>query len=117
MSQKWKEQGNTAFKSGDFPKALKNYKLVTEYLEMDMKDSEEARNMRVLCLGNCALVYFKSKDNKQAVAFADMVLENDKSNVKALFRKGQAFGAMGELGQAQESLELALAAEPGNTGV
>lgn len=41
---------------------------------MDMKDSPEAKNMRVLCLGNCSLVYFKSGDYKQAVAYADMVL-------------------------------------------
>lgn len=117
MSKKWKEEGNVAFKAGDFPKALKSYKLVTEYLEMDMKDSEEAKTMRVLCLGNCSLVYFKSKDNKQAVEYADMVLQNDAQNVKALFRKGQAYAAMGEYSQAQQSLEQALVADPANSGV
>jgi len=64
MSLKWKEEANQAFKSQDYPSALKNYKKVTEYLEMDMKENEEASQLRVTCLSNCALVYFKSKDYK-----------------------------------------------------
>ena len=90
FSIKWKEEGNVYFKAQDYQNSIKSYKKVTEFLEMDMKDSQEARNLRVSCLSNCALVYFKMGEHKQAIEYSDMVLKNDSNNVKAIFRKGQS---------------------------
>ncbi len=88
MSQKWKEEGNAFFKAQDYSNAIKSYKRVTDYLELDMKDSLDAKNLRVSCLSNCALCYFKLTDYKNSIEFSEMVLKNDENNVKAIFRKG-----------------------------
>lgn len=89
-AKEWKQKGNEYFKAQKYDDAIEYYKKVTEWLELDMGEKQEAKTMRVLCLGNCSLVYYKMKHYKQTIEYADMVLQNEPQNVKAIFRKGQA---------------------------
>ena len=67
-----------------------------EYLVRDHKlTPEEIRDMLkhtiVPCYSNLTLSYFKQGMYESVVKFATSVLENDKDNVKAFYRRGVAY--------------------------
>ena len=64
------------------------------------------------CL-NLALAYLKVKEYQLAIKFATQALSKDPENAKALFRRGSAHMARGELGKAKEDLVQANAVTEG----
>lgn len=58
------------------------------------------------CL-NLALAYLKVKEYQLAIKFATQALSKDPENAKALFRRGSAHMARGELDKAKEDLKQA----------
>jgi len=116
-----KEMGTLYFKRGDYHSALKKYAVITEYLEEDgdeenmSEDSDnekieevedkvedkkdgsddKVKQLQVAAYLNQGLCHLKMKSGLEACTACDKALVIDPTNVKALYRKGQA----AELGQ------------------
>ncbi|KAM4618146.1 protein unc-45 homolog A [Polymixia lowei] len=87
-----KEEGNTLFKAGDMQGALCCY---TKALKLSDSQTESA----VLYRNRCAC-YLKLEDYSKAEADASKALDSDPGDVKARFRRAQAFQKLGRLDQA-----------------
>ncbi|KAF8332965.1 hypothetical protein F5887DRAFT_564238 [Amanita rubescens] len=105
-AQAAKEKGNTAFKAGDYANAVGQY---TEAILTDRTDPTLPLNR--------AAAYLKLGKNEDADRDCSAVLKLSSSNVKALFRRGQARSALGRLLDAQRDLNSALRLEPNNTSI
>ncbi|PPQ86328.1 hypothetical protein CVT25_005629 [Psilocybe cyanescens] len=89
----FKEKGNVAFKAGDFPSAIGHY---TSAILADRND--------VTFPLNRAAAYLKlgKYEDTERDCNTVLALSSPKSNVKALFRRGQARVGMGKLLEAQK---------------
>ncbi|KAI3621322.1 rna polymerase ii-associated protein 3 [Moniliophthora roreri] len=105
-AQTAKEKGNAAFKSGDYPIAIGHYSAAII----------EDRNDPTFPL-NRAAAYLKLGKNEDAERDCTTVLTLSPSNVKAIFRRGQARLGMGKLDEAKADFEAAAKIEPGNQAV
>lgn len=85
---KLKESGNEAFKQGDYETALDFY---TKALKVTSDDSHE----RATCLKNRAAVYLKKEQYDKVVDDCTKSLEIVQDDPKALFRRCQAYEAIG----------------------
>ncbi|EEB93863.1 hypothetical protein MPER_07429, partial [Moniliophthora perniciosa FA553] len=101
-----KEKGNAAFKSGDFFTAIGHYSAA---IIEDRKDPTFPLNR--------AAAYLKIGKNEDAERDCTTVLTLSPSNVKAIFRRGQARLGMGKLDEAKADFEAAAKIEPGNQAV
>ncbi|XP_028759704.1 70 kDa peptidyl-prolyl isomerase isoform X2 [Neltuma alba] len=86
-----KEEGNVYFKAGKYDRASKRYK----------------KAMSAACM-------LKLKDYKEAVKLCTKVLELDSGNVKALYRRAQAYIQLVDLDLAEMDIKKALEIEPDN---
>ncbi|KAK7025566.1 hypothetical protein VNI00_015919 [Paramarasmius palmivorus] len=105
-AQKAKEQGNAAFKVGDYPTAIGHYSAA---IIEDRKDPTFPLNR--------AAAYLKLGKNEDAERDCTTVLSLSPSNVKAIFRRGQARFGMGKLDEAKADFEAAAKMEPNNQAV
>ncbi|KAF9235174.1 hypothetical protein BU15DRAFT_78271 [Melanogaster broomeanus] len=101
-----KDNGNAAFKAGDYATAIGHY---TSAILADNNDPTFFLNR--------AAAYLKLGKNEDADRDCTKVLALSAGNVKALFRRGQARSALGKLDDARADLNHALALEPANTSV
>lgn len=99
-----KEDGNTAFKRGDFHEAISLY---GKALAID-DNLTAARNNR-------AMAFIKLEKWKEALDDCKQVLELQPSNVKALLRAATATVELGNRDQAKKYLEDTLQIEPRNS--
>ncbi|XP_064113782.1 peptidyl-prolyl cis-trans isomerase FKBP4-like [Macrobrachium nipponense] len=113
-----KDRGTLFFKQDKFRLAVKQYKKIIDLLQYDsgLDDEKKAESHSVLLAGhlNLAMTYLKLKDNSHAREHATKALELDSSNVKALFRRGQANLNMGDAVQAQKDFQACLDLEETN---
>lgn len=77
----------------------------------------EADALRVLSLRTSAFLNLAATDValgalQDAVRWCDKALALDEGNAKALFRRSQAFAALGEFGEARADLTRVVAADP-----
>ncbi|CAN6462675.1 unnamed protein product [Victoria cruziana] len=118
---KKKEEGNALFKQGKYLRASKKYEKANKYIEYDSSFSEEEKKqskvLKVSCNLNNAACKLKLKDYKQAEKLCTKVLELDSRNVKALFRRGQAYVNMADLDLAELDIKKALEIDPDNRDV
>jgi hypothetical protein len=98
-----KEEGNAAFKKGDWAAAVAGYTRALEH-EPGM----------VVALNNRAMALLKLEKWAEAEADAAAVLARQPRNVKALLRAATATRAQGKVDEARARLEAALSAEPAN---
>ncbi|TFY65714.1 hypothetical protein EVG20_g5375 [Dentipellis fragilis] len=101
-----KERGNAAFKAGDYPSAIGHY---TTAILADPSDPTFPLNR--------AAAYLKLGKNEDAERDCTKVLALAKTNVKALFRRGQARAAFLKHADAIHDLQQALKLEPQNDAV
>ncbi|CAK6972616.1 protein unc-45 homolog A [Scomber scombrus] len=87
-----KEEGNTLFKVGDMPGAVCCY---TKALKLSDSQTERAVLHR-----NRSACYLKLEDYSKAETDASKALDTDPGDVKARFRRAQAFQKLGRLDQA-----------------
>jgi serine/threonine protein kinase/tetratricopeptide (TPR) repeat protein len=92
-----REQGNRAFRSGDYNRAVELY---SESIELD------PRNDATFC--NRALAYIKLQNNAAAIADSREALQLNPQNDKAHYRLGQALVAIGDFADALTHLKVAL---------
>jgi len=106
-SEMLKNEGNAEVKKEDYPAALTKYNKALDNLKAHTGD--DVSNMKVNLLNNTALCYLKTKEYDKALESSEEALKISPSSHKALFRRGSALEAKGELGDAV--LDLRRAAE------
>ncbi|KAJ1695170.1 hypothetical protein LUZ63_011868 [Rhynchospora breviuscula] len=118
---KKKEEGNVLFKSGKYAKASKRYEKAAKFIEFDSSFSDEEKKesklLKISCNLNNAACKLKLKDYKQAEKLCTKVLELDGSNVKALYRRAQAYINTADLDLAEIDIKKALEIDPDNRDV
>ncbi|XP_015892215.1 peptidyl-prolyl cis-trans isomerase FKBP62 [Ziziphus jujuba] len=118
---KKKEEGNVLFKLGKYERASKRYEKAVKYIEYDTAFSEEdkkkAKTLKVACNLNNAACKLKLKDYKQAEKLCTKVLETESKNVKALYRRAQAYIQLADLDLAELDIKKALEIDPDNRDV
>ncbi|KAL7081773.1 hypothetical protein ACP275_14G059200 [Erythranthe tilingii] len=118
---KKKEEGNSLFKAGKYAKASKRYEKAAKYIEHETSFSDEEKKLckvlKVTCNLNNAACKLKLKDYKQAEKLCSKVLELESTNVKALYRRAQAYMNMADLDVAEFDIKKALELDPENREV
>ncbi|KAJ4778977.1 Peptidylprolyl isomerase [Rhynchospora pubera] len=118
---KKKEEGNAIFKSGKYAKASKRYEKAAKFIEFDSSFSDEEKKesklLKISCNLNNAACKLKLKDYKQAEKLCTKVLELDGRNVKALYRRAQAYINTADLDLAEIDIKKALEIDPDNRDV
>lgn len=116
-----KEEGNALFKAGKYVKAAKRYEKAAKYIEYDTNFSEEEKKqskaLKVSCNLNNAACKLKLNEYKQAEKLCTKVLEIETTNVKALYRRAQAYRHLADLDLAEVDLKKALEIDPNNRDV
>ncbi|MBA0599810.1 hypothetical protein Gorai_006014, partial [Gossypium raimondii] len=118
---KKKEEGNALFKAGKYERALKRYEKAFRFIEYDSSFSDEekqqAKMLKVTCNLNNAACKLKLKDYKKAKKLCTEVLELDDRNVKALYRRAQAYMELVDFDLAEADIKKALEIDPDNRDV
>ncbi|KAH6789713.1 rotamase FKBP 1 [Perilla frutescens var. frutescens] len=118
---KKKEEGNALFKAGKYARASKRYEKAAKLIEYDTSFSEEEKKqskaLKVSCKLNNAACKLKLKDYKEAEKLCTKVLELESRNVKALYRRAQAYMNMADLDLAELDIKKALEIDPDNRDV
>ncbi|KAK7359341.1 hypothetical protein VNO77_01296 [Canavalia gladiata] len=118
---KKKEEGNALFKAGKYERASKRYEKAIRFIEYDSSFSDEEKQqtkvLKITCNLNNAACKLKLKDYKQAEKLCTKVLELDSRNVKALYRRAQAYIQLVDLDLAEMDIKKALEIEPDNRDV
>ncbi|RWR74635.1 peptidyl-prolyl isomerase-like protein [Cinnamomum micranthum f. kanehirae] len=118
---KKKEEGNALFKVGKYARASKRYEKAAKFIEYDSSFSEEEKQLskvlKVTCNLNNAACKLKLKDYKEAEKLCSKVLEIESRNVKALYRRAQAYIHLADLDLAELDIKKALEIDPNNRDV
>ncbi|KAI4365764.1 hypothetical protein MLD38_021722 [Melastoma candidum] len=118
---KKKEEGNLLFKSGKYARASKRYEKAVKLIEYDSSFSEDekrqAKALKVACNLNDAACKLKLKDYKEAEKLCTKVLELESTNVKALYRRAQAYIQLTDFDLAEFDIKKALEIDPDNRDV
>eukprot|EP00929_Paragymnodinium_shiwhaense_P053157 TRINITY_DN26613_c0_g1_i2.p1 TRINITY_DN26613_c0_g1~~TRINITY_DN26613_c0_g1_i2.p1 ORF type:complete len:300 (-),score=69.92 TRINITY_DN26613_c0_g1_i2:87-986(-) len=124
-----KESGTDAFKKQDWATAINRYQDAIEHITLPEQQAEEngesrddrlndeEKKLAVALLNNCAAARLKMQDFDLAKFDCCKVLEYDKKNVKALFRRAQAKHALGEHSSCVVDASTALELDPDNKEV
>lgn len=115
----FKERGTNYFKANKYNLAITMYKKVTSFLEYSDSfegDLQPERNSLLLSAHlNLALCYLKTDQNNEAKDSCNEALSLSPENVKALFRRGQAYLGLASPEVAIKDFEAVLKMEPNNT--
>ncbi|TYH26831.1 hypothetical protein ES288_A02G020200v1 [Gossypium darwinii] len=117
-SGKKKEEGNVLFRAGNIERASKRYEKAVRYIEHDYsfnhEEQQQSKLLKVTCNLNNAACQLKLKDYRQAEELCTKVLELESRNVKALYRRAQAYIQLVDLDLAEAVIKMALEIDPGN---
>eukprot|EP00253_Pinus_taeda_P013632 PITA_13632 len=122
-----KEDGNALLRAGKYLRASKKYDKAilsgsaAKCIEYDNAFSEDQKQqtkaLKVTCNLNNAACNLKLKEYREAAKLCSKVLEVDSKNVKALYRRAQAYIETADLDQAESDLKKALEIDPSNRDV
>ena len=108
MALALKDQGNTAFKTGNFDGAKRLY---TEAIAQCKKDDSD---LRAMILTNRAATHLKTENYVDAYRDCSDVLEINPGHTKALYRSAQANVGLNDFNTAYKVLSKLLHIEPKN---
>ncbi|XP_031479364.1 peptidyl-prolyl cis-trans isomerase FKBP62-like isoform X1 [Nymphaea colorata] len=114
---KKKEEGNILFKSGKYQQAAKKYTKAADCLnEGSFEDGEEkaAKTLKVSCWLNNAACSLKLNNFNDTIQLCSKVLDIESQNVKAMYRRAQAYIGTFDLDLAELDVRTALEVDPGN---
>ncbi|KAK9099001.1 hypothetical protein Syun_026046 [Stephania yunnanensis] len=118
---KRKEEGNAYFKAGKYRRASLRYDMAVKYVEFESTFDEEQKKLgkfyKVSCNLNNAACKLKMKDYKEAANLCSKALKLEPTNVKALFRRAQAYMENLDLDLAALDLKKANEIDPSNGDV
>ncbi|KAE8876842.1 hypothetical protein PF005_g4013 [Phytophthora fragariae] len=118
---KLKAKGTEHFKAKQFDIAAATYTQAASYME-DMYDVAEddkktMKQLQTTCFLNAAMAYLKVENYAETVATATKALNNEPTNVKALYRRGVGRMHLNDLERAKEDLLAAGKQDPTNREV
>ncbi|KAG6553480.1 hypothetical protein Mapa_004392 [Marchantia paleacea] len=115
---KLKEDGNALFKSAKYTRACKKYEKASKLIEyesgFDDEQKKKCKVLKVSCNLNNAACKLRMNDYKEVIKLATKVLEVESQNVKALFRRAQAYVGTADLDLAELDIRKALEIDPTN---
>lgn len=118
---KKKEEGNAWFKAGKYERASRRYEKAAKFIEYDSsftdEEKQQSKVLKISCKLNNAACNLKLKDYKEAEKLCSKVLELDGQNVKALYRRAQAYIQLVDLDLADRDIKRALEIDPDNRDV
>ncbi|KAI3508883.1 hypothetical protein L1887_23903 [Cichorium endivia] len=116
-----KEEGNVLYKSGKYQRAAKKYDKAVDYVSEEGQfgddDQKLVKSLRVSCWLNGAACSLKLKDYKNAIMLCSKVLDIEFYNVKALYRRAQAYIETHDFELSELDIKKALEADPNNREV
>jgi len=119
--EKARGEGNELFKDGKLDRAAKKYKKAIGFVDSDYSLTDEqkiqSKNLKVPCLLNLAACKLKAKEWRDAIDNCNKALEIDKENVKALYRRGQAYNELDDWDLSKSDLKKALEKEPNSSDI
>lgn len=114
-----KEKGNAAFKAGKLDRAIDLWDRAYRAVEFDdgfeAEKKRAARAFKTSCYLNTAAGYLKINKPHEAEKAATKVLEADSNNMKALYRRAQAYIGTSDWLEAGQDIKKGLLLEPANT--
>ncbi|KAI7862495.1 CobB/CobQ-like glutamine amidotransferase domain-containing protein [Spinellus fusiger] len=115
---KQKTVGNEFYKSGAYDLALIAYRKGREYVA-DVWDCEpneliQAKETIILLHANISACYMKMRQWDKVIEVCEKILDRDPRNVKACYRIGQAYEAIGDFDNGLGFIAVGLKATPGN---
>ncbi|OVA08617.1 Peptidyl-prolyl cis-trans isomerase [Macleaya cordata] len=120
-AEKKKEEGNTLFKSEKYQKAAKRYDKAVDYVTEDgsFGDDEQklVKALRVSCWLNHAACCLKLNNFQEAIELCSKVLDVEFHNVKALYRRAQAYMKTAEFDLSELDIKKAFEVDPNNREV
>ncbi|XP_076176311.1 cyclophilin 40 isoform X2 [Ptiloglossa arizonensis] len=122
--KKIKVSGNDYFSQKNYVDAGRKYKKALRYYKWMIKTadtvdpcSELIVNIRMALLLNLAAVKLKAKKHREVLKLCTEVLQLDKNNSKALFRRSQAYMGLNEYDLGLGDLKRALLISPNNKDI
>ncbi|XP_071439067.1 peptidyl-prolyl cis-trans isomerase D isoform X2 [Hetaerina americana] len=120
---KIKDSGNYYFAKNNFVDAGRKYKKALRYLDClsssDLKESDSKITNEIMhnCLLNLSAVKLRLNQYKDAIGLCDKVLAHDCTNVKAMYRRGQALSRLNEYELALKDFTSALKIVPNDKDI
>lgn len=108
--QQWKEEGNEAFKEGDWNLAVHCYSKAVQLTKEEVPEKS-------VFLKNRAAAYLKLGENEKAVSDCAAALDIVPNDPKSLFRRCQALEALDRLEEAYRDARQVHAVDPGNKAI
>ncbi|XP_042006210.1 peptidyl-prolyl cis-trans isomerase FKBP62-like isoform X2 [Salvia splendens] len=113
-----KEEGNQLFKIGKYQRAAKKYEKAVDYVSQDEPytdgDEKIIKPLTISCWSNGAACCLKLNNFREAIDLCSKILNEESCNVKALYRRAQAYMGIAELLLAELDIKKALEVDPQN---
>lgn len=107
-----KEKGNSLFKLSKYNRAVKKWERALQYIDYDdafeEEDKKKAQEVKKSLNLNLSAAYLKLSEPAQARKACDKVLEKEPNNMKALYRRAQAYLATKDFIEAQQDIKQGL---------
>ncbi|KAH1203971.1 hypothetical protein AAZX31_17G221600 [Glycine max] len=121
VAGRMKEEGNVLFKVGNYQRAGKKYEKAADFVDEDgsfgFDEQKQAQTLKVSCWLNSAACSLKLNDFPGAIKLCSQVLDVEFCNVKAFYRRAQAYIETGDYLLADVDIKKALVVDPQNRDV
>jgi len=105
-----KEEGNALHNQGKYTEAAEKYQSAKRNLEGN--ESAAAAQVKRSCCLNLASCYLKTSQHDLVVEECGSVIYMEPNNLKALYRRGQAYASLGSNSMAESDLSAAQRVNP-----